>query len=163
MRTCIAFLLAFALSGPLFAQNSKLPELNKKIVDYVSSVIGTTVDRGECWDLANQALSATGAYFNRSSKKTIYTFGKEIDSSKQEVLPGDIVQFTNVKLQYEKDNAIYTETMTHHTAIIYKVYEKGRYQLAHQNTGFSGRKVGLSDFNIADMKTGKIKIYRPYR
>lgn len=163
MRTFVAFLLALALNGTLFAQKSKLPEQNQKIINYVRSVIGVTVDRGECWDLANQALTVSGSYFDRSSLKTIYTYGKEINHAKQEVLPGDIIQFTNVKLKYEKGNTTYTETMAHHTAIVYQVYEKSRFQLAHQNTGFSGRKVGLSDFNLADLKTGKIRIYRPYK
>ena len=145
------------------AQNKKLPDLNQKVVKYLDTVIGKTVDRGECWDLANHALNASGAYFDRSSQKSIYIYGKEINPDKEEVLPGDLIQFKNVKLKYEKDDVIYTESMAHHTAIVYKVYQSGHYQLAHQNTGFSGRKVGLSDMKLADVTTGKMNFYRPYK
>lgn len=163
MKKVILMLLFVAFAQSLFAQNKVIPELNQKIVAYISSVIGSKVDRGECWDLANQALTVTGAHFDRSSQKTIYTFGKEVNPAKQAVFPGDIIQFTNVKVQYEKENTVFTETMAHHTAVVFRVYDKGRYQLAHQNTGFSGRKVGLSDINLADIKSGKFKIYRPFK
>jgi hypothetical protein len=158
------FLLAVVFFFGLFsfAQSKTEPPLNQKIIGYLETVIGKTVDRGECWDLANQALSISGAYFDRSSQKSIYIFGKEVDPRREKIYPGDIIQFRNVKLQYEMDDAIYTETMAHHTAIIYKVYSDGHYQLAHQNTAFSGRKVGLSDLRLADVKTGKMKFYRPY-
>jgi hypothetical protein len=163
MRTSLFLILMLIIATPSVAQTKKNPELNQKIVEYLETVIGKTVDRGECWDLANQALSTSGAYFDRSSQRTIYIFGKEVNPEKEAIYPGDIIQFTNVKLQYEKDNVIYTETMAHHTAIVYKVYDKGHYELAHQNTGFSGKKVGLSDLRIKDVKNGKMKFYRPFR
>jgi hypothetical protein len=162
MKISFLFVIIFLISLPAVTQSNTSPLLNRKIVEYVDTVIGKTVDRGECWDLANQALSRSGAFFDRSSKRTIYVFGKDVDPKREKIFPGDIIQFTNVKLQYEKDDAIYTETMAHHTAIVYKVYADGHYQLAHQNTGFSGRKVGLSDLKLEDVKTGKLKFYRPY-
>lgn len=133
-----------------------LPPLNKKIVDYVTSVIGKQVDRGECWDLANRALTDNNAQWDGE-----YKYGTLLNPKKDQILPGDIIQFEKVKIVYKVGNTTTTEMMPHHTAIVYKVKEAGIYELAHQNTGFSGRKVGLSDFNINNMVKGRIYIYRP--
>jgi hypothetical protein len=142
--------------------HSNTPDLNTKIVRYVDTVIGKQVDRGECWDLAAAALSYAGAYLDRSSQKSIYIFGQKINPSQEEVFPGDIIQIENVKLEYTNGDMIYTENMAHHTAIIYEVIAEGHYKIAHQNTSFSGRKVGISELNMDTIKKGKIIFYRPY-
>lgn len=138
-----------------FAQKD-IPDLNKEIVKYVKSVIGKKVDRGECWDLANQALKLVGADWNKE-----YIYGNKIDPYKDKVFPGDLIQFENVKVQYKKGNVTYTEFMTHHTAIVYKVISKGVYEIAHQNTEFSGRKVGISKLNLQTIVKGETYFYRP--
>jgi hypothetical protein len=152
--TTLSLLLIF-LTFFLNAQNN-IPELNKEIIKYVESVIGTQVDRGECWDLANQALTKVGADWDLE-----YQYGKKIDPKEDRVYPGDLIQFENVKVKYTKGNATYTEIMEHHTAIVYKVLDKGVYELAHQNTEFSGRKVGLSKLDIKTVVHGKMMFYRP--
>lgn len=151
------FLVITLFSGELFSQ-PKMPELNKQVVDYVSTVIGQQVDRGECWDLANQALTKIGAKWDLE-----YIYGEKLDPEKETIYPGDIIQFEGVKLKYKKGNYTYEEEMEHHTAIVYKVLSKGVYELAHQNTGFSGRKVGLSELKLDDVVKGKLKFYRPVR
>lgn len=137
------------------AQNS-IPPLNKQVIEYVNSVIGKQVDRGECWDLANQALIRIDAVWDRK-----YAYGKLLNPKKDEIYPGDMIQFDGVKLEYQKGNMIFKEEMKHHTAVVYKVIEPGVYQLAHQNTSFSGRKVGLSELRLESVKKGKMKFYRP--
>ncbi len=133
-----------------------LPPLNQAILRYVDSVIGKQVDRGECWDLAYQALERNQADWDGQ-----YRYGKRLDPKKEKVLPGDLIQFEKVKVQYSKGNTYYTESYGHHTAIVYKVLGPGKYELAHQNTGFSGRKVGISSFDMDHVRKGKIFIYRP--
>jgi len=145
--------IGFSLN--LNAQNT-IPELNQEIIKYVDSVIGKKVERGECWDLANQALIKVNADWDRE-----YKYGKKIDPKKDEIFPGDLVQFEKVTVKYTKGNATYTEMMEHHTAIVYKVLEKGVYELAHQNTEFSGRKVGISKLDINTVVHGKMYFYRP--
>jgi hypothetical protein len=146
-----------------FIVNPGIPDINNKIVRYVDSVIGMQVDRGECWDLAAAAIDYAGAYLDRSSQKSIYVFGRKINPSQDEVFPGDIIQIENVKLEYTNGDMIYTENMAHHTAIIYEVLSEGHYKIAHQNTSFSGRKVGISELKMETVKKGKIIFYRPYR
>lgn len=156
MKSRLSLVIVFILFYTISVWGQKIPEPNKQIIQYVSSVIGKQVDRGECWDLANQALTRINAKWDGE-----YIYGKEINPEKDIVYPGDIIQFERVKVRYSAGNAITTETMGHHTAVVYKVYKKGKYQLAHQNTGFSGRKVGLSDLELSNVIKGKLKFYRP--
>lgn len=158
MKNCLLLSLFGVLlwSCSLWAQEQKLPEMNQKIIAYVTTKIDKKVGRGECWDLAKYALEENEAQWDHRLR-----FGKAIDPQKEAILPGDIVQFENVKVEYNKGQVIHTETMTQHTAIVYEVKAKGEYVLAHQNTEFSGRKVGLSDLRLADVKRGKLRFYRP--
>jgi hypothetical protein len=133
-----------------------IPELNKKIVGLVKQQIGNTVDRGECWDLAALVLNRYDATWDKK-----YVFGRKVDPAKDCVYPGDIIQFEGVTIKYKRGNAVFTETMGHHTAVIYEVKSQGVYVLAHQNTGTSGRKVGLSDLDLKTIVKGKYQIYRP--
>lgn len=156
-------ILAFVLLFSSFAFKTELPELNAKIVAYLDSVMGTKVARGECWDLAAEALAYSGAYFDRSSMKTITTYGRKLNPSKEEVLPGDLIQFENVEVQWKEGNTTYKESMAQHTAIVYKVNERLNYEIAHQNTGAWGKKVGVSNFRLDRVTKGKVMIYRPIK
>ena len=151
----ILFLAIFLPATQAIAQEN-IPELNKRIIEYVESVIGEKVDRGECWDLAYQALNRFNAEWDGK-----FQYGKLINPNREPVFPGDIIQFKNVKIKYQITNTTYTEIMKQHTAIVYKVKRKNVFTIAHQNTEFSGRKVGLSDLNLANVVKGDIKIYRP--
>lgn len=135
-----------------------IPALNQKIIGFVTARVGATVGRGECWDLAAEALNSLNAEWDKK-----YRFGREIDFRDECVYPGDIIQFEKVKVKYREGNRQYEETMYHHTAIIREVKGKGLYILAHQNTAFSGRKVGLSDLDLKNITKGKFKIYRPVK
>ncbi len=146
-----------------FTFKAGLPELNSKIVEYLNSVMGTKVDRGECWDLAAGALAYSGAYFDRSSMKTITTYGRKLNPQKEEVYPGDLIQFENVQVEWKDGNSTFKESMAQHTAIVYKVNGPLNYEIAHQNTGAWGKKVGVSNFRLDRVKKGKVMIYRPIK
>jgi len=148
-------LLSFALVSK--AQDS-IPALNKQIIEYVKTTIGKKIDRGECWDLANQALTRTDADWNHE-----YKYGKLLNPKKDTIYPGDIIQFEGVKVKYKKGNTTYTESMEHHTSIVFRVIAKDVFELAHQNTGFSGRKVGLSTLDLKNIIKGRMTIYRPVK
>lgn len=148
--------LIFSLPVIQAIAQENIPELNRRIIEYVESVIDKKVDRGECWDLAYQALNRFNAEWDGK-----FQYGKLISPKREPVLPGDIIQFKNVKIRYQITNTTYTEFMKQHTAIVYKVKRKNVFTIAHQNTEFSGRKVGLSDLNLAHVVKGDVKIYRP--
>lgn len=155
MKRITIFLYIITLSFASIAQK-QIPELNKQVNEYVKSVIGKRVERGECWDLANQALILINADWDKR-----YIYGNKIDPKIDKVFSGDMIQFENVKIKYKKENTTYTEIMTHHTAIVYKVLGKGVFEIAHQNTKFSKRKVGVSQLNLNYIITGNIYFYRP--
>lgn len=133
-----------------------IPQLNQQIVDFVTSRIKKKVGKGECWDLAEEALNSVGAKWNGE-----YVFGKPVRYQTECVYAGDIIQFADVRIQYEVDGKVYIEQMKQHTAVIYEVKARGNYILAHQNTPFSGKKVGLSPIKLKDINKGKFTIYRP--
>lgn len=133
-----------------------IPELNQKIIAYVNTKLNKKVATGECWDVAAEALKYAGATWDG-----MYKFGREVNYKKETVLPGDIIQFENVIMNYQVGDRKFTEKMAHHTAIIYETKDNSNFTLAHQNNGYSGRKVGLSPLDISTITKGKIKIYRP--
>ncbi|HBH24940.1 MAG TPA: hypothetical protein DDY13_16165 [Cytophagales bacterium] len=160
MRLFAYFLTAlFIITTTAFKGST--PQINQKIVEYIDQVKGKKVDRGECWDLAAGALAYAGGYLDRSNARKLYIFGEKINPKKDQVYPGDIIQFENITLEYEEGNTIYTETMSHHTAIVYEVHGDGLFSIAHQNTSEFGKKVGISDLNLNHIQKGKYIFYRP--
>ncbi|MEO9805302.1 MAG: CHAP domain-containing protein [Reichenbachiella sp.] len=149
----------------LFSFNIKsdLPDLNAKIITYVDSVMGKKVDRGECWDLAAGALAYSGAYFDRSSMKTVTIYGRKLNPKKEDIIPGDLIQFENIEMKWTVGNTTYSAAMGQHTAIVYKVNDTGDFEIAHQNTSDWGKKVGVSNFNLNHVTKGKVMIYRPIK
>lgn len=134
------------------------PVLNKQIIEFVKTKIKKKVGRGECWDLAAEALQLVSAKWDGK-----YKYGKEVFVEKDCIYPGDIIQFEGVIIKYTIDGIEYKEKMAHHTAIIYEVKGKGDFILAHQNTAFTGRKVGLSPLQVVNISKGKYKVYRPVK
>lgn len=157
MMKHLIFIGIILLSTNLMAQE-QIPELNQKIVDYVTTTIGTQVNRGECWDLAYEALNRNNAQWDGKFK-----YGREIKPKSDIIFPGDFIQFSNILIKYSKGDKHFTETMGQHTAIVYRVIDQENkiFEIAHQNTDFSGRKVGLSEFNLKYVAKGKLWFYRP--
>ncbi|MDD2900201.1 MAG: hypothetical protein PHI31_16005 [Desulfuromonadaceae bacterium] len=133
-------------------------ELNGKIMEYVNRVIGTTVGRGECWDLAQESLDLNLADWTRPT-----TFGRLLNVETDEIKAGDIIQFRSVKTtehlpggitRYESFGA------PDHTAIICNILGKKHYTLAHQNVG-GNKSVIKGDINLTKITRGKYWIYRP--
>jgi len=131
-------------------------QLNQQIIEFVNSNMNKKVGKGECWDLANEALTLLQAKWDGNLK-----FGRKLDYKKECIYPGDIIQFEKVKVKYTENKITYQEAMPHHTAIIYEVKGTGDFVLAHQNTAYTGRKVGTSSLNLLNVTGGKINIYRP--
>ena len=87
------------------------PVLNKQIVDFVKTKIGKKVGKGECWDVAAEALNTVGAKWDGN-----YKFGNEVNYKKDCVFPGDIMQFEGVTLKYAIGDKRFMEKLAHHTA-----------------------------------------------
>lgn len=157
MRHFILILVIAISSGKLNAQCDSIEPLNKQIYELAKAKMGKKVDRGECWDLAKYVLDKTECEWDG-----MYKFGREL-SSDECVMPGDIIQFKNVKIKYKEGNTTYTEAMTHHTALVHEVKSENEFVLIHQNTGYTGRKVGISGLKLNTIIKGSYKIYRPIK
>lgn len=140
---------------------NNIPYINQRVIEYTEKVIGESIGSGECWDLADYVLTAAEAKFDKSSSKTLYIFGKLYDPDEESILPGDIIQFQDVQVKQKEGNIIYTSNYTHHTAIVYQVLNKNTLKLAHQNTSFSARNVGVNELNLEDVRKGKMFFYHP--
>lgn len=134
-------------------QNLAKLNINNKIIEFVNSVMGKKVGRGECWDLAQAVLD----YYSADWKRPTY-FGIPLNPEKDNIIPGDIIQMYNVRLEY--NNKIEYFGLPEHTAIVYKVISKNNFKIAHQNVA-GKRFVILSNFNLKYVKTGNVKFYRP--
>lgn len=153
MKKNILFLqFVLVISTASAQQNLALPALNASIVEYVKTTIGKKVDRGECWDLANQALTRANAAWTFPSQ-----FGKVVDPQKDSIYPGDLIQFTKVKMRSSNGE---TWTFPKHTAIVYEVISPGVYKIAEQNVN-GKRKVQIDDLIFKDKVAGKMIFYRP--
>ena len=148
----IYFMIFIATS---FAQCDSIPLLNKEITNLVGLKINKKVGTGECWDLEKFALDEVDAKWDGG-----LVYGRKLSASEC-IYPGDIIQFEKIKIKYKKGKQIFTETMPHHTAIVYKVMNQDEITLIHQNTGYSGRKVGTSSLKFSTIISVKYSIYRP--
>lgn len=133
-------------------------ELNDKILQFVDRVHGSKVGRGECWDLAQEALDSNLADWTRP-----LAFGQPLDPDADEIKAGDIIQIRNLKIsEHLPNNVTRTESLgaPDHTAVIYKVLGKKHFTLAHQNVK-GKRTVDKSDVNFNNAISGQYWIYRP--
>jgi len=138
------------------AGSSELPAINQRIIDHVLAQEGKKVGRGECWDLAADALNTAGAKWDG-----MYKYGEVVDWKKNEVLPGDIVQMADVQVEHKEGNMSRREFYGKHTAVVIAVRGRGDFSLAHQNVDPVGKKVGFSELNMNDVRSGKLVFYRP--
>ena len=150
------FIILFLSSVSHFqAQCDSIANLNKSIITWASTQVNKKVGTGQCWDLAQQALNKSGAKWDG-----LYGFGKPLKKGEC-LMPGDIVQFEKVKTNRLVNGSEFREDFPHHTAIIYSVTSSDQIQLIHQNTGYNGKKVAISDFFFSSIKSGKFTVFRP--
>src|SRR4051812_6439423 len=75
------FAILACLASSLFLSFSpvcdNVPDLNLKVYSFVKSSLGKKIGRGECWDLAAQALDKAGASWDGQ-----FGFGDKIDPLK---------------------------------------------------------------------------------
>lgn len=127
-----------------------ISELQRDVVNFAADNIGEKVGRGECWDLADQALRAAGAEPPRG-----YTFGTPVPLT--EIQPGDILQFTTAR--FDEPGYWTIMGMPNHTAVVHAVGDTRAFIL-QQN--FDGKRyVTTYDLNLNNLTSGQIEAFRP--
>lgn len=145
MRSTLAFL---CIASKIFAQQPA--PIAGKIIEFSVKNMGKKIDRGECWDLANAALTNANADWTPP-----FNYGDKIDYKTAGLKPADILQFSNIKLKLPNGSMSFPQ----HTAIVYKA--KGdQVTLLHQNFN-NKRYVDTLTINLDYIKSGKIEAYRP--
>jgi len=144
------------------AQNSKknqasIVATNQAVLAFTKTAIGTTVGRGECWDLAQQALDYSGSVWSKP-----HQFGFPLSKS-DAILAGDIIQFQSARFEWKNGNRSGWKQLGSpgHTSIVYAV-QGSRLQLAHQNVN-GVRKVFLDSIDLTHIVSGSYQIFRPYK
>ena len=153
--------------------------LNRKVIEFAQSKLGQTVGRGECWDLAQQALTRAQArnstdYLSQTHNEN-YIWGNLVSLGKAK--PGDIIQYRNFrgKVRETLQNGSWRELSfiaQHHTAILAQPLGEGRWRVYQQND--QGQRFVTQDtINLLDATfqkgtrkievnvEGKYWIYRP--
>jgi hypothetical protein len=148
------------------AEPEPLPEVNRKIVDFCRANLGKKVDNGECAMLvviAYQKAGAVGLDFLPAPKPPMklnaYVWGKPL-GSKDIILPGDVIQFSDVEIGGKGGR-----TLRHHTAVVAQVMGGNRYTIYEQNangkTDAQRKIVQLNPLDLSRMTKGNAYFYRP--
>jgi hypothetical protein len=135
------------------AQAAAVPDLNNQIVKFAIEHIGSQVGDGECVTLAEEAMKSANA-----THPGTYVWGRALGPN-DTVFPGDIIQFTSVRLQSGTGGIDLGDP--NHTAIIRTVISPGVYDILHQNFGMSGKVVSELTIDLSTKTAGQYVIYRP--
>ncbi|HQQ94225.1 MAG TPA: hypothetical protein PLQ93_06705 [Bacteroidia bacterium] len=153
---CMVFFAGFSLQNKPCGNS---PELNQKIIAFVKANMGKTLGKGECWDVANAALNAIGAKWDKK-----FGFGKMVDYKSECVYPGDIIQLKDALMHDEPRKGLHVyDEYPQHTAIIMQVYSKQVYQVADQNFGLNKRFLNTHNLNLFKLEKGSVQVYRPVK
>lgn len=152
--------------------------LGDRVLAFCMRNLGVKVGNGQCATLASQALQSAGAIRTARDFPNAgdYVWGRQvalIEAGRKRVagleslalvMPGDIIQFRNARLQGAGAGGFGTYWMTadHHTAVVGAV-DAGNAVVTvyHQNWG---RKiVRLDRMLMADLKKGWLRFYRPQK
>ncbi|NQV29026.1 MAG: CHAP domain-containing protein [Rhodopirellula sp.] len=127
-----------------------ISEIQREVVNFAAGSIGQQIGRGECWDLADQALRAAGAEPPKG-----YTFGTPVPLN--EIQPGDILQFTSAR--FDEPGYWTIMGMPNHTAVVHAVGDTRAFIL-QQN--FDGKRyVTTYDLNLNNLTSGQLEAFRP--
>ena len=116
---------------------------------------GKHIDRGECWDLANEAIKhARSAGFKVPSSPSVYAWSSQTVNYKN-AQPGDILQFVSYS---EKTAHASRSTGSHHTAVVVKSFDSAScgIEVEEQNP----KPVHDSVYHPCSKTAGSMTVYR---
>lgn len=161
-----------AQSGAVQTSSGTPPKDGKAVLDYARGKEGEKVGRGECFDLADEALKNNGfktaSDYGRVTRDGDYKWGKPVPLNDSK--PGDVLQFRNYENKTtQEDGSWESQSRPHHTAIVVANDGKGHITILEQNAP-EGSPVTERTINVGNGKgengetsktTGKIWAYRP--
>ena len=154
-------------------------EIASKIVQFCKDNVGKQVGRGECSDVAVQALKEAGAKpqtaFADSPNKDDYVWGELVylygknavgkddrEGALKDVQPGDIIQLRDAMFAGKAANGgTYTQQSPHHTSVVAEVKDKAKQVVVYEQNSNNVRVVMKNVYRLNDLRQGWIRIYRP--
>ena len=158
------------------ADDPKKPAtVGEKVVAFCAEHKGKTVGRGECADLATEALKAAGAKGRGEDNpnKEDYTWGELVftleataagpkaTGKKADIKPGDVIQFRDTKWVTQSGNVIKARFAPHHTAVVSKVQNKGAVLKVFEQNNNGKREVAEGTLQLSALTEGWVRVYRP--
>ena len=143
-----------------YQPQTRLPELNRKVLEYAQSKVGThvrhyplgTFATPQCTELAEAALQSAGAQGGNGS----LAWGREV--SLHELKPGDILQMFNAEFYSGQWGS-------QHTAVVTRVEGSKIYVLEQNMTNpqysRGGSPVVAGSYDASQLKFGSMRYYRP--
>lgn len=123
---------------------------NTNILQYAQSRMGQRIDRGECWDLVNQALIYANAKLPYGFD--YYEFGREI--SQHQLVPGNLISFRDVQINYPNS----WQSFPKHVAIVKEVFGT-KVTVIHQNAPI-GSAVRQEVIDLAYVRAGSVRYFQ---
>ena len=110
-------------------------------MQFCTDHLGNKVGDGECAALVFAAVEKAGAKAPSDlpapkppMMKDDFVWGRLLDP-KEDVLPGDIIQFRDVEIKFTSPRLSYSYSYPHHTAIVAEVKGKQKFIVFQQNVG----------------------------
>lgn len=150
-------------------QPHKLEGNDLRFLNYAVTRLGQRIGRGECWDLADQALESLPSvmYHRGLGPGGDYKWGLLSATITRanpvaNLRPGMILQFRDAVFHWRRNRKVYLRKAEHHTAIVSAVSDdKNDLCILHQNE--SGvRQVTFGYYRISSIKGGTVWAYAPH-
>ena len=148
--------------------------LNQKILAYARGKKGKPSGNGECWTLAHEALSESGALSSAAlgpmGKDADYVWG-DLVADLKDVQPGDIMQFRDFQITtttttkrtfpdgaFDEKSPSSVASRGHHTAIVAESKGNGIFLIFEQHVKPLGKKVQLHEIRTKNSSvTNKVE------
>jgi hypothetical protein len=151
-------------------------ELGQRVASFCYGHLGKTVGRGECTDLADQALAWAGAQprsWDASNDDFVwgtlackwenkrYELGPSGRASNIVLHPGDVIQLRDVKFYHQYAGGYANQEYPHHTAVVEEVSEDGNTCKVFEQNINGKRFVMENTYSLAELASGWLRFYRP--
>lgn len=140
--------------------------LNARVLEAARGLTGQSVGRGECTDLAIEALRSSGARGFSYGPGGAIMWGDLVttlsvgarDASR--IAPGDVLQFKDATFQGRTSSGgTYWSSASQHTAIVTEV--SGNVVKVLEQNANGRRSVGAGEYRMGDLTGGTVSVYRP--
>jgi hypothetical protein len=148
-----------------------IPIVNQRLLAYASAQIGKRVAGGQCAGLVNEGLRIAKAkpYGSWADWPTEgdYVWGDRItvvdpeNTNINQVKPGDILQYRNVRIVSKTGNSTRSFSAPQHTAIVESVDPQTNQVTVLQQNFNNNQKVTRDPLTIRGIRAGTIYVYRP--